>query len=298
MSTSRLDHVVIAKCAAMDMKLKLPLLIPPCPVQLLSNVRERARRLRRNHVKEYAATRNRRNTSLGRQSSILTDQFEVELNQARRSRVCAAKLSQQTENACQAMIALPTGNSTKLDVLLDNYQHKNRRTSTTIHEDHDPRDEGISVVPRAPVEVGGDWDPKMLREYTNLSKDKRNLLFDNMLRYHIELYRNKMSLKKKITRALDIGKSTIFHVSDAKNITVFQARKKLVGIELKIEKLKVVLSNVISSSGISAKKFRATLLQAEMKVDEEVQSLGGIVPLFALKWKGKALPALARSNNK
>jgi len=335
--------IVHAKCAAMDMKLKLPLpsVDPITKAYPLMKIRERARRMRRHGLDktltletmnnmltakaasdlQFSATHFRSQslpvlkplnlsaTQLKHQHQKLQTEFAMEMHRLQKSRAHLEECAKGAYHACSNFYQHENFcQQEEMDILVSQFCDEQDRPCSTLH---DIRDEGVSVVPKGPLgkhkgvlfhvptETDSDWDPKMLKDTTQKAKDKRDLLFHNLLRVHLGLYRNKVALQKQVNQMLALGKKSqpsqrlrsgaVLANGLTQDLSITDARQALVEIAAKIDQLKLVLAEVMGSSASHAKRYRSAKMQAEKRIDDNAECGPGamLVPLLVVKWREK-----------
>lgn len=223
-----------------------------------------------------------RHEALEQQSKI-----DEELKSVRRSRLHLEEEFAKSSGAVAAMELLPSLAAPEmaevresLEELMARYVEEKEKP---CEDPHDPRDEGVSVVPRGFDGAGG-GSPS-----SQDAKDRRELVFSNLLRCHIDLYRDKIKLENQIDRMLARG---VGYNRQANN-PLARARNQLAATGMEMQTLNSALVEIIRSSAGDARRYRTAKSQAERRVDNGIDiecAMGALlVPTIAIKWKRKSI---------
>jgi hypothetical protein len=277
-----------AKCAAMDMKLKLPLPITSSSVQIMA-IRERSRRLQRKPGYLRANTLStpillsklHHSISLSESHLRYSKKFVPDYGNSPQEYSSRVADASDTVLATSKTDSFLNNTFEALQSLSERFWEVQKRPSA---ESHDERDEAVSVVPKCPqigqtcasesesstcnqaissIQTDYDWDVSLLKSNSQWAKEKRDLLFSNLLRHHVSLFRKKVALEKQVDKLLArYGNTT----------TTSKHRGSLVETNLKLKQLNTVLDEVIGSSARHAKQYRSAKSQAERTVMEGTTS--------------------------
>lgn len=223
-----------------------------------------------------------RHEALEQQSKI-----DEELKSVRRSRLHLEEEFAKSSGAVAAMELLPSLAAPEmaearesLEELMARYVEEKEKP---CEDPHDPRDEGVSVVPRGFDGAGG-GSPS-----SQDAKDRRELVFSNLLRCHIDLYRDKIKLENQIDRMLARG----LGYNRQANNPLARARNQLAATGMEMQTLNSALVEIIRSSAGDARRYRTAKSQAERRVDNGIDiecAMGALlVPTIAIKWKRKSI---------